>query len=516
MTAAAIDPAADISRSKIGAPSRRGLRYLWFGLGALLWLFAVGGRWDLAAAAWLFSVFLLRFSRMSRPGLAIGLVWLASVAASLFWLWQLKIPLVPSSVVGMLIYGTLFTIPFVLDRLFWRRLPQAGAVLLFPVALAAIEFITAVFSPLGASYGLLAVTQYADLPLLQVISIAGPYAIGFLIGAFATVANLVWENSADWPKVRWAVSFYGIVLAVVIGGGGLRLAFFPPEPSYVRVAGITPSREVLDASNRMLAKPVLGASSPVSKADEAAIDPARLTAAYALVQAELLANTRIAAQAGAKIVVWSENAAVLRTEDEPAFLAKAAAVARQEHIYIDVASNVPFVRDRTRLIDPDGKILWIYDKSHPIPGMEDYAPGTGKPSLAQTPWARLANVICYDADFPGMMHAPADIMLIPGGDWPQIGSVHTLRMASLRAIENGYSIFREDFNGLSAVIDYQGRVLATQDTTTLGQHIMLAEVPTKGVVTLYSLTGDIFAWLCLLATMALIGLGIRPRRTGAA
>src|SRR5207249_2262238 len=157
-----------------------------------------------------------------------------------------------------------------------------------------------------------------------------------------------------------------------------------------------------------------------------------LAPAYELVQAELLANTRIAARAGAKIVVWSENAAVLRAKDEPALLAKASAVARQERVYIDVAVNVPFVKDRTHLIGPDGDILWSYDKSHPIPGMEQYAPGPGRPAVAQTPWARLANVICYDADFPGMMHAGADIMLIPGGDWPQIGRVHTLRMASLR------------------------------------------------------------------------------------
>lgn len=491
-------------------------RYVWLALGAVAWLFAVGGRWDLPGAPWLFSVLLLRFSRTSDPGAAIGFVWVASVAAALFWLGQLAIPLVPSSIGGSVAYGTLFAIPFALDRLFWRRLPQVGALLLFPASLTACEFITGVFSPLGASYGLLAVTQHANLPLLQVIALVGPYAIGFLIGAFATTANLVWASAGSWRKIRAPVLIYGILLAAIILGGGVRLAFFPPETSYVRVAGITPSRAALDTTNRMLGKPVTGASRPVRGADQAAIDPVRVAAAYEVVHAELLANTRIAAQAGAKIIVWSENAAVLRAEDEAELVAKAAALAREQNVYINIAVNVPLVKDRTHLIAPDGRVLWTYDKSRPIPGMEVYAPGPGKVPTAQTPWGRLANVICYDADFPAMMHVAADIMLIPGGDWPEIGRVHTLKMASLRAIENGYSTFRQDFNGLSAVIDYQGRVLATQDTTTAGQHVMLAEIPTKGVTTLYRLTGDLFAWLCLSGTAGLIGLGLWRRRPAAA
>lgn len=488
-------------------------RYLLLVVGAVLWLFSVGGRWDLPFAPWLFSVLLLRFSRTSRIGPALGWVLAASVGAALFWLWQLAIPLVPSSIVGSIAYGVVFTIPFALDRLLWRRLPRLAGLLLFPAALAACEFLASAFSPLGASYGLLAVTQYADLPLLQVISVVGPYVIGFLIGTFATVANDLWQA----PKsARGVVGIYVAVLVAIVLAGGLRLAFFPPLASFVRVAGLTPSRSVLDAANRVLGKPMLGAMHPVSPADQAAIDPTRLAPAYGLVEAELLANTRSAARAGARIVVWSENAMTVRAQDEPALIAKAAEVARQEHIYIDLALNIPFQKDRTHLIAPDGRVLWTYDKSHPIPGMEVYAPGPGQAAAARTPWTRLANVICYDADFPSMMHGTADLMLVPGGDWPQIGAVHTLRMAGLRAIENGYSLLRVDYNGLSALIDYQGHVLATQDTTGPGQHILIADAPARGATTLYSRTGDVFAWLCLGSVILLIGSGLRRRTTNQA
>jgi apolipoprotein N-acyltransferase len=490
--------------------------WLWLGLGAALWLFAVGGRWDVSIAAWLFPIFLLRFSRSSRPALAIGLVWAASCAAALFWLWQMAIPLVPSSVGGSVAYGTLFALPLALDRMLTPRLGVVGGALLLPAAIVACEFAAATASPLGAAYGLLAVTQHANLPLLQVISVAGPYAVGFLIGWGATVANLIWARAAPAGPAKAMAAVFVAVMATVIGGGALRLAFVPPQGPYVRIAGIAPSMEVLAAANQVLGKEMLGATHPVSPADQAAIDPARLATAYGLVVRELLEDTRTAARAGAKVVVWSENAAVLRAEDEPLLLAQASALARQEHIYIDVASNVPFVADRTHLISPTGAVLWRYDKAHPIPGMEVYKPGPATAPVVQTPWGRIANVICYDADFPGMMRAHADIMLIPGGDWPQMGLVHTLKMASLRAIENGYSMVRQDYNGLSAATDYQGHILAIQDTTVRGRHIMFADVPTEGVTTIYRQTGDLFAWLCLAATALLIGLGIYRRRPQAA
>lgn len=487
------------------------LGYLWFGIGALLWLFAVGGRWDIPLAAWLFAIFLLRFTRTSAVLPAIGLVWIASVGAASFWMWQLAIPIVPKSFVGTMIYGTLFALPFALDRLLWRNLPLAGRLLLLPAVLASIEFITGVFSPFGTAYGLLATTQETNLPLLQIIAVTGPYFIGFLIGWLATTANLVWENAAAWPAVRRPVMIYAAVAVAVIAGGELRLILFAPQQGSVRVAGLSPSKEVLSAANTMLGRPMLGASAPVSKADLAAIDPAKLAPAYAVVWTELLANTHLAARAGAKIVLWSENAAPLKKDDIGKLLGVAARVAQQEHIYISVAANVLFVSDRTYLIAPSGKVVWVYDKSHPIPGMEEYAPGNGRPAEAQTPWAKIGNVICYDADFPAMMHVAVDIMLIPGGDWPEMGRVHTLQMASLRTIENGYSTFRQDYNGVSAAIDYQGRVLAMQDTTQPGPQILIADLPMRGVATIYRMTGDLFAWLSVVLTLLLIVLALRRR-----
>ncbi len=84
-------------------------------------------------------------------------------------------------------------------------------------------------------------------------------------------------------------------------------------------------------------------------------------------------------------------------------------------------------------------------------------------------------------------------------------------MASFRGIECGFSIVRATGNGLSAAFDYQGRSLATADYFTTKQ-AMVSHVPTRGVKTLYTMIGDLFAWLSILGFVTLLGLAlVRPK-----
>jgi apolipoprotein N-acyltransferase len=192
-------------------------------------------------------------------------------------------------------------------------------------------------------------------------------------------------------------------------------------------------------------------------------------------------------------------------------------VARAERIYLNIAVQVvlptkPYGRDETMLLSPDGQVLWTFQKARPIPGLEPYLAGDGRVPVVSTPYGRIANVICYDADFPALMRVDADIMLVPGGDWPEMGRVHT-QMAGLRAIENGYALVRQDFDGSSQAFDYQGHVLSQQDTTDPAQTApWIVDVPVKGTTTIYRVIGDAFAWLCVALTVAAIGLRLAPRR----
>ena len=103
-------------------------------------------------------------------------------------------------------------------------------------------------------------------------------------------------------------------------------------------------------------------------------------------------------------------------------------------------------------------------------------------------------------------------MLVPANDWREFGAVHTQK-ATLRAIENGYSLVRQDTKGLAQVVDFQGHVLAASDYFTTDQQTMVAYVPTQGERTIYAMVGDVFAWLSVAALAVLIGATRLVRRS---
>ncbi|MGW9042867.1 nitrilase-related carbon-nitrogen hydrolase [Streptomyces lydicus] len=482
---------------------------LLLGTGAML--FAVGGRWDIAAAAWIFPVLLLRFTRLSRVGTGALWILLAHVAAAVFWIQESAIGLNPVTAAGAAALSAVQTLPFLADRLLVGRLRPAVAVWAFPTAVAGGEFLITVVSPFGTAYGSLAVTQYGDLPLLQIISVTGSYGIGFLIAYFASTVNRIWER----PSWRGGLVYGAVLLAVVLAGGA-RLAFSPAPGATVRIAGVSPGRAVTDELRTTLGR-ITGGSAGIAAAPASTVRPA-MTA----VENDLLAATRREAAAGAKIVVWPEEAVQTQESHASDALAAAQEQARKSGIYLEIGLRVysttapAYGRDEAILIDPHGKVLWTYQKAHPIPGSEKFTPGDGRVPVAGTPYGRIADVICYDADFPAMMRTRADIMLVPSHDWKEYGGAHTMK-ASLRAIEGGYSLVRQDAEGVSTAYDNKGRVLATTDYFTTGQQTMVAYVPTHGATTIYDRIGDLFAWLCLAGVAALTLTALtRPWRPASA
>ena len=131
----------------------------------------------------------------------------------------------------------------------------------------------------------------------------------------------------------------------------------------------------------------------------------------------------------------------------------------------------------------------------------------GKIQVLETPFGRLSSVICFDMDFPGLLHEAGnlgtDIMLVPSNDWLEIDPWHT-EMALFRAIEQGFNMVRQTANGLSLATDTRGRALSRMDHFTTEDRVMVSQVPTRGVTTIYSKVGDLFAWLCIITVPALI------------
>ncbi len=488
-----------------------------------------GIQWVIPLAAWLAPLFLLRFVRTQRllPGLLLASIVRFAVAAVVLQ----GIILYPGMVYYplVLLLTGLTMLPYLADCLITPRLGGFVATLVFPLAFTMIEYLSS-FGPFGTITSI-ANTQYGNLPLMQVVSVTGIWGITFLLTWFAAVVNWAWERGFVWLNVRGGGLLYAAVLAVVLLGGGSRLALFPPQATLVRVAGLSPSQAAVAAFNKQLPQATL---SLLSSGQATQADRALARSAFTTLDNDLLARSQQEARAGAKIVVWPEASPVsanILQEDEPALIQRAGALAQQAGIYLDMGLAVylpdvgkgPFVKDEAVLLDPTGNMAWNYEKTHPAPGEQSVIVlGDGKVPIADSPYGRLANVICFDADYPATMRqagqAGADLMLVPSDDWQAIDPAHA-HDATFRAIENGYSLVRQASKGLSVTVDYEGRILAASDYFTTDQQVMVAYVPMHGVRTIYATIGDLFAWLCIAGLVALTGLAViqsrRRRSVGA-
>ncbi len=478
-------------------------------LSAFLLLFANGHN-SVAAAAWLAPLFLLRFVRGGR-------LWRLLVAygvATAAWAFQFRgmVP-APQPILAViwLGYGAFATLPFLADRLLIRRVRGFAASLIFPCAAMGFDYLVSLL-PYG-SWGSPAYSQYGNLPLMQWASVTGIYGITFLIAWFASVVNWAWESGFNWARIRRGALTYAAVFAVVLSFGSARLMFAPSGPT-VRVASLT-APEMTTFPNAEIAARV---SSRTLTAD----DLQQIGVWSRRIDEDLLRRAAREADAGAKIVFWGEANSYVVPQDEPWIMAQASELARTKMIYLGMGNVVyhygePKPLENTLvLFAPDGSLIWKFLKAHPVPGGEAMMsrPSDGRLKFVDTPHGRLSGVICFDADSVQLLHQAgrgrADLVLDPSNDWRAIDPWHT-QMAVFRAIEQGFNIVRHTSRGLSVAADYQGRVRGLMDHyETPGERQLVAEVPTKGVRTVYSRVGDLFSWLALLG---LAGLALSRGRT---
>jgi apolipoprotein N-acyltransferase len=486
--------------------------WLWLALGAALLSFGTIHT-DLPLAAWLAPVLLLRFVRTQRASVGVPVVALAS-AAALALAWRDFFPFPFGPVVGFA-YGLAFALAYAADRVIAPRLAGAARTLVFPLAVTSVDLAVAHLG-IVATYASPGYVLAGDLTLLQLASVTGVWGLTFLGHWLAPVANAVWEQAPDWRALRVGVGlFAGALLAVVLFGSA-RLAFFPPAGPAVRVAALADTRE-----RYRPVEPPFFLLTPGTDAQRASF-----RAGAAPLLDDLLARTRQQARAGARVVSWFEDGAILLKEDEPAALERARALAREEGIYLQLglllilpSDRFPFQQNRAVLIDPAGELVWTYDKSHLTPGPEAAftAPGAGAVPSAQTPFGRLAGVICFDMDYPWLVRqaaqARADLLLAPSLDWPEATRSHA-RIATARAVENGVSLLRPTGDGLSLAVDHQGRVLAAVDSFATEKPAFVTALPSRRVSTVYAAIGDAFAYACVAGLAALTALALlqRPSR----
>jgi len=497
------------------------LSYLWLIVGAILLLFS-NGNWIVPFAAWLSPIFIIRFLRTQKSSWHILIC--AIVYTIVFCIaWQGLIPFP-----GILYYvvasglGLIFFLPFLIDKIIAPRLRGFIATLVFPLAFTSFEYIGFQFTPFG-TWGSLAYTQYGNLPLMQIVSVTGIYGLTFLITWFAAIVNWAWEQQFDWSRISTGIKIFVGIMMVVLLYGSMYLVFLSPNSNEVKVAGV----------QSHLGKTLL--ASEYEWFYEGDVTKANWDSIFSknkIVIDDLFLISEVAAKGGAKIVSWAEASIIVPKEDEPAFIDQGKQLAQQEQIYLEMAYSAILHTDPTRLpedkmwenkvilITPSGDALPQYRKTILVPGLEAMlaVKGDDDAPMVNTPYGRISSLICYDNDFPSFVRekvgkAGADLLIGPSGDWEDIDPYHTNMMA-FRAIENGFSVLRVTYQGLSAAYDYQGRTLATMDYFKTDDKVFTAFVPEKGVTTIYAKIGDVFAWLCVAGFITISGLAlIRKRRS---
>ncbi len=455
---------------------------------------------------------MLRFMRTQKVWRGFILVWLATFVTVGVTQYDMLNALMPSPLPVYLIttaVGALpFTLPYLADRLLTPRLKGFAATLVFPLAVTAVDFAGAKANPLG-SVGAQAYFQYGNLALMQLLSITGMWGITFLMSWFGSVVNWAWEHSFAWPKIRRGAAVYAGILLLVMLYGSARLAFAPPATGTVRMHGIT----AVDMRQNWIALNQLKEQEGWEAMRQRAAEYHDL----------YFADTIREARAGAELVHWPEQAVMVPGEDEPAFIARAQEIARQEGVYLALGVGAVFQDDRPWenkliVIDPAGEVALEHHK-YALAEMEGTKGGDGILRTLETPFGTLSGVVCNDTNHEEVVTQAGrngtDILLAPSLEYRAIDPIHA-HMAIYRAIENGVTVVRQADNGLSFVADPYGRVLAAVDHWTASERVLLAQVPAQaGVFTIYPYIGDLFAWLSVVGFVVIAVWGVvRWRRAG--
>ncbi len=357
------------------------------------------------------------------------------------------------------------------------------AVLVVPVAWAAIDTLMIHFSPHGSA-GSIAYSQMAFLPAVQIASLGGMPAVSFvplLVGSFL---GLVIARALGAP-VRGLRSA-GALTAVLVGCAllfGIARLSAPQADGDVRVAML--------ATDGLRERPR---------------DWRSLWQAYG-------PAIKRAATPGA-VVLLPEAVAKLDAGEAEKAAKTLASFARGRAATIVagvVVTDGMHITNRALVAQADGRYGW-YVKQHLVPGIEaDITPGD-HPLVLDAAGLKVGVAICKDMHFPTLGRdyalAGAQLMLVPALDF-DVDDEMTARMTALRGVEGGYTIARAARRGFSMVSDPYGRIRAEQRS---GQALSTLTVTVPGAAagqTLYGTIGDVFGWLCVIGLAVLMFVRFR-------
>jgi apolipoprotein N-acyltransferase len=391
----------------------------------------------------------------------------------------------------------------------------------------------------GFPWGLLGVSQYRMIPLIQITAITGVYGVSFLLVWFSasllcSTALLLGNPSA---RRTWMADLFAPVLmvAILFGLGMSRILHMPPAPRQIKAALIQPSipqsmiwdereamtrfQQVLELSGKALAeKP----------------KPDLLVWPEAAVPSLFLWDTNL--YDGKTIYDWITG------------------LARDQHIWLimgaDDAEPLPNGKvdyyNSSFLIDPSGEVLGKYRKrrlvifgeyvpfSRWLPILSTLVQSHGEFQPGNQPVAfRLGalNVvtsvlICFEDVFPHLTREYVDpdtdfLLNLTNNGWFGESAAQWQHAASavFRAVENNLPLVRCANNGLTCWVDRRGRmhnVFYDYSRNIYEAGYKIVDVPVgstaKYIPTFYRRHGDLFGWGCCVFSLLLVALAQLRKR----
>jgi apolipoprotein N-acyltransferase len=503
-------------------------------LGAILsgvLLFLSFSPFEIAVLGWVALVPLILACAGAAPRRAVKLGWLAGAVfflASFVWLRHVSW----LGMIGLAFYCALYFIPFALfislRRCAWRSmacLKNLGWMVGAAAVWTASEYLRAHLIT-GFSWNLLGVSQYAQLPVIQLAGWGGVYVISALMVFVngATAATLLQYLATLRLRgykvhVELMAALFLVAAAWSMGTRVLLMNPLPEEP--VRVALIQPN--IPEVGNWQMADPELiyqrleeltEFAGHLQNLDliiwpETALpDCVRFSPRSAELVRQIVAKTGTPLLTGSMDSIWRSNGEHDYYNASMLFNSRGELLDSyyKQHLvlfgeYIPFAGKIPFINALT----PIGSSF--------TPGKE-----TTLFKLPDNPRG-FSVLICFEDTLPTLARRAArrgaTWLVNPTNDsWfdPDSGSKQHLANAVFRCVETRLPMLRCTNTGITCAINTKGKITQTLPPRTEGfQVVEVRPVDPNRPQTFYTHFGDLFAQACLLASIAVF-IGVLIKR----
>ena len=487
------------------------LPVLWFFLGFGIFMFTRRSEIvpTIQVAIIIAPIFILRFIRTqpAKRGIFLTLFgFLLSMNIALWGLFEISDSsmMVIFNLIRSSLLAILYFLPYMIDRLIYPKFKEKGIVssLSFPTIATAIFFLSSLEGPFDGTTAK-TIFAYGNLMFQQLSSITGLWGFIFIFSWLASVINYAWENNFEWKKIKGITLIFSSVLLIILLFGAIKTSsLISPESDTVKIASIV----LIPEDGKAVSMDEIYRNKTLSPFEET--------------MSKIENLTKKAVSNNAKIVTFQEYSIIISEENENKLINQSKKTAKNNDIYFSITYGI-FPKEgkgvnKQLLINNQGEIEIDYTKRYLLGLGEHGETGVFKkgPEVIQTaatPYGRIGISICRDMSFPPYIRQAGknnvDIMLGPSYDFPKSTSL----LYSLRSIENGFSFVRPVYNGISFAVDFEGKILAQMDSDKTEDGIMYADVPTKGVKTIYSIIGDLLGWLCVLGFGVFVVMSIKGR-----